>query len=144
MNKLSKMRICDLTLIGLTVVTLASSIQLEITHCGSACWVWVHVIAVTAFILLIGWHLYLHFQNRNWVKMIYAQRSPVTRWLAVFCVLTVISAIIALIHWVCSDSHSTIGGIHGKIGLGFIAFCIGHTIKRIKSPVLRKKKLLNN
>lgn len=141
MNKLSKMRICDLTLIGLTVVTLASSIQLEITHCGSAGWVWVHVIAATAFISLIGWHLYLHFQKRNWVTMICAQKSPVTRWLAMFCILTVIFAIIALIHWEGTDSHSTIGGVHGKIGLGFIAFCIGHMIKRIKSPVLRKKKL---
>lgn len=140
MNKLSKMRLCDWILVGVTIVTLASSIQLEITESSMAGWVWAHVIVSTVFIVLIGWHLYLHFQWRNWVRRISAQKSPVTRWLGLFCCLTLITAIVAFFHWICSYTHSAIGGVHGKIGFVFIALCIGHTVKRLKSPVLKKNK----
>ena len=136
-NKLSKMRLCDWLLIGLTILSLASSIQLEFTHCTSISWVWSHVIIATSFIVLIGWHLYLHFQRRNWVKMLRVQKSPVTRMLGIFCILTIISAIIAFIKWVNVYSHTIAGGIHGKIGFLFLAICIAHTIKRIKSPILK-------
>lgn len=138
-NKLSKMRLCDWGLIGLTIVTLASSIQLESTHCTSVSWVWFHILIATFFIVLIGWHLYLHFQQRNWVKMLKVQKSPVTRLLGIFCVLTIFSAIIAFLQWINVYSHTIAGGIHGKIGFLFIVICIAHTIKRIKSPILKNK-----
>lgn len=134
------MRRCDWILIGLTIITLASSIQLEITHCYLVSWVWSHVIIATIFIVLIGWHLYLHFQRRNWVKMLRIQKSPVTRWLGIFCLLTIISAIIAFLQWVNVHSHTIAGGLHGKIGFIFIAICIAHTIKRIKIPILKNNK----
>lgn len=139
-NKQSKMRLCDFMLIGLTIITLASSIQLEVTQCSSVSWVWFHLIIATAFIALIVWHLYLHFQNRNWFKMLSLQKKPVTRWLGIFCILTIISAIIAFLQWLTVYSHTTIGGIHGKIGFIFIALCIAHTIKRLKSPILKKQR----
>lgn len=140
MNKLSKMKLCDWVLIAATIVTLASSIQLEVTGSRLIPWVWIHIFIATVFIILIAWHLYLHFQWRNWVKMILKQKSPVTRWLGLFYILTIITALIAIIEWFCTYSHSTIGGIHGKIGFIFVAIVIGHTIKRLKSPVLKRKR----
>ncbi|MDE5880892.1 MAG: hypothetical protein K2H60_04115 [Muribaculaceae bacterium] len=140
MNKIAKMRFCDWALIVLTIVTLVSSIQLEATGSNSIMWVWLHILIATLFITLIGWHLFLHFKWRNWFNNLWRQKSPVTRWLGIFYFLTALSALVALCHWLVTYTHSTIGGIHGKIGFIFIALAIGHTVKRIKSPILTTKK----
>lgn len=118
------------------LITLISGIILEATGCSTTL-VYFHSVIASLMFILIRWHLYLHFLRRNCMKLLAAQRSPAIKWLALFCVLTLISAVTALIHWLGSDVHSPIGGIHGKLGFVFIAFAIGHTIKRAKFFRLR-------
>lgn len=132
MTKVKKLKICDWLLLVATVVMLASSIQLEAAGNSAVVWVWLHIIIGCLFFAGIIWHLYLHFNRESWIQRLRKQKSPVTRWLAILGVLTVVSAISALCHWADSYTHSSIGGWHGKIGFIFIAIAIGHTVKRIK------------
>lgn len=55
-----------------------------------------------------------------------------TKWMSVFGLLTLVSAIAATVHWILTDTHTGIGGIHGKIGLVFLILIVVHTAKRIK------------
>lgn len=132
MTKAKKLRLCDWMLVFATAFILASGIQLEATDSNSIAWVWIHVIIGCLFFANIVWHLYLHFGWKSWVQRLRKQKSPVTRWLAIFALLTLISALVAIFHWISTYTHSPIGGIHGKIGFVFIALAIGHTVKRIK------------
>ena len=132
MKKAEKLRLCDWMLVFATAFILASGIQLEVTDSRNIKWVLTHVIIGFLFFANIVWHLYLHFGWKSWVQRLRKQKSPVTRWLAVFALLTIISAFVALFHWVGSYTHSPIGGIHGKIGFVFLILVIGHTAKRIK------------
>lgn len=141
MIKAKKLKICDWLLLVATVVMLASSIQLEATGSRAVIWVWLHIIIGCLFFAGIIWHLYLHFGWKSWLRKFRKQKSPATRWLAIFALLTIISAFVAFFHWVGSYIHSTIGGLHGKIGFIFIAIAIGHTVKRIK---FFKNKRKNN
>ncbi len=63
---LKHLKICDWTLLVLTLLILASSLQLEITAGATPLWVWLHMAAGTLFLLLIVRHLYLHFRWKNW------------------------------------------------------------------------------
>lgn len=119
-------------LVFATAFILASSIQLEATDSRSIVWILIHMIVGSLFFTNIVWHLHLHFEWKSWIQRLRKQKSPVTRWLAVFALLTLISALVALFHWIGTYTHSPIGGIHGKIGFVFIALAIGHTVKRIK------------
>lgn len=132
MKKAEKLRLCDWMLVFATVFILASSIQLEVTDSRNIIWVLIHIIIGSLFFANIVWHLYLHFGWKSWVQRLRKQKSPVTRWLTVFALLTLISAFIALFHWIGTYTHSPIGGIHGKIGFVFLIIVIGHTAKRIK------------
>lgn len=132
MRKITKLRICNWLLATLTLITLASSLQLEALPCRCPFWVWTHIAIASIFMSLIVWHIYLHFGWKSWFSRFRTQKSPVTRWLAIFGTLTLLSAAIALTHWFTDYSHSSIGGVHGKIGFIFIILTIGHTIKRIK------------
>ncbi len=138
MTRAEKLRLCDWMLVFATAFILASGIQLEATDSRSIVWVWIHVIIGGLFFANIVWHLYLHFGWKSWVQRFRKQKSPVTRWLAVFALLTLISALVALFHWIGTDTHSPIGGIHGKIGFVFLALAIGHTVKRLKFFKIRK------
>lgn len=139
MTKGEKLKQCDWMLVFATTFILASGIQLEATDSRSITWVWIHVIIGCLFFANIIWHLYLHFGWKSWVQRLRKQKSPVTRCLAVFALLAIISAIVALFHWVGIYIHSPIGGIHGKIGFVFLALAIGHTVKRIKFFKQKKK-----
>lgn len=132
MTKIEKLRLCDWMLVFATAFILASSIQLEATNSRSIIWILIHVIIGCLFFTNIVWHLYLHFDWKSWVQRLRKQKSPVTRWLAIFALLTLISALVAIFHWIGTYTHSPIGGIHGKIGFVFLALAIGHTFKRIK------------
>lgn len=132
MKKAEKLRLCDWILVFATVFILGSGLQLEVTDSCNVIWVWIHVIIGSLFFANIVWHLYLHFGWKSWIQRLRKQKSPVTRWLAIFALLTLISAFIALFHWLGTYTHSPIGGIHGKIGFIFLALAIGHTVKRIK------------
>lgn len=132
MTKADKLGLCDWMLVFSTTVAMASSIQLEATGSRDVLWVWLHVVVGCLFFANIVWHLYLHFGWRSWIQRLRKQKSRVTRWLAILAFLTFISAFIALVHWAGAYMHSPIGGIHGKIGLVFLVFAIGHTVKRIR------------
>lgn len=66
MKKITKLRICDWSLLVTTVLMLASSIQQEGGGLGMG-FVWAHIVLGVVFFLLIGWHLQLHFQWKNWL-----------------------------------------------------------------------------
>lgn len=132
MKKAIQLKVCNYTLLFLTLAALASGIQLEATHSQGICPVWLHIAVCLAFIATVVWHLYLHFKWNAWIKRLRSQKSHVTKWLAIFGIMTFITAIITFIHWGTTYEHSPIGGVHGKLGFVFIALSIGHTIKRIK------------
>lgn len=132
MSRVEKLRLCGWMLVFATTFILASSLQLEVTDSRSIVWVLIHVIIGSLFFANIVWHLYLHFGWKSWIQRLRKQKSPVTRWLAVFALFTLISALVALFHWIDTYTHSQVGAIHGKVGFVFIALAIGHTVKRIK------------
>ena len=71
---LKHLKICDWTLLVLTLLILASSLQLEITAGATPLWVWLHMFLGTLFLLLILRHLYLHFRWTNWWTRLVASR----------------------------------------------------------------------
>lgn len=130
MNKAQKLRFCNWTLLILMILTLASGIQLEATGSRGSVPVWLHIIVASVFISFCIYHISLHFGWQRWLFKFRKLKSNVTRILWWISVVTTLSAFIALIHWLGTNTHSPIGGIHGKIGFLMIAFAIGHTIKR--------------
>lgn len=133
MTKSSKLKICNLALLFTTVVILASSIQLEATGSRGLLWVWLHVVVGCGFFANIGWHLYLHFGWKEWLRRLSKQKSRLTRWLSLFALLTILSAIATLIHWISHNYlHSQLGAVHGKLGFIFLILAIVHTVKRFK------------
>lgn len=140
MNKSDKLHFCNRGLISAALLILVSSIHLEATGSRGASWVWLHTGVGVLFFADIVWHLQLHFEWKSWTGRLRKQKSPVTRWLAVFCLLTLASALAALFHWIGTHAHAAIGGVHGKIGFLFLALAVGHTIKRIKFFKRKKDK----
>lgn len=139
MRKVEKLKLCDWMLIFATAFILASGIQLEATDSRNIIWILIHMIIGSLFFAYIVWHLYLHFGWKSWVQRLRKQKSPVTRWLAIFALLTIISTFVTLFHWIGTYTHSPIGGIHGKIGFVFLIIAIGHTVKRIKFFKMTRK-----
>lgn len=132
MKKATRLRICAWSLAVLTAAILASSIQLEATHSQGTTSVWIHIALGSAFLAAVIWHLYLHFKWKQWARRLRAGKSQLTSWLAALGALTFITAAATLIHWTATDTHSAIGGIHGKLGFIFAALAIAHTARRIK------------
>lgn len=132
MKKSEKLRICNWSLLALLVLTLASGIQLEVIHGGSVLYVWCHIVIAILFTAFAVYHIELHFGWKKWFSKFDKLKSNVTKILWWLFLLTVLSGVVALIHWLTADGHSPIGGVHGKIGFLMIAFAIGHTAKRIK------------
>ena len=131
MKKARKLKICDWTLAVLLPIVLASSIQLEATSSMGIAPVVFHIAVAAPFMVLIVWHIYLHFNWKKWLSRLSKLKVP-TRILWWLYLLTFLSGLITLVHWAATHEHGPIGGIHGKIGFLMIAFAIGHTIKRIK------------
>ena len=131
MTKVKKLKICDWTLAILLPIVLTSSLQLEATSSSGIVPVILHIIVALPFMFLVVWHIYLHFQWKKWLAKFDKLKVP-TRILWWLYILTFISGIATLIHWLIENEHSALGGVHGKIGFLMIAFAIGHTVKRIK------------
>lgn len=132
MKKILKLKVCDWTLLVFTALILASGIQLEATGSSSVAWVWVHIVVGTFFMALSLWHVYLHFGASNWFSRFHKLKSPVTRILWWITLLTLVTAVITAVHWLTSFTHSSIGGVHGKLGFLMIFLCICHIVKRVK------------
>ena len=131
MTKAQKLKICDTSLDILLPIVLASGIQLEATSSTGYLSVILHIIVAIPFLCLIIWHIYLHFQWKKWLKKFSKLKIP-TRLLWWFYVLTFLTGIATLAHWLIEKLHTPLGGIHGKIGFLMIAFAIAHTLKRRK------------
>ncbi len=116
-------------LLFLALIMLASGLQLELTHSGGLVWIWLHMFIGILFFVGIIWHIYLHFNKASWIKRFRTQKS-LTKWLAVLGLLTMLSAVAAMIHRLSTAVHSPIGGIHGKLGLAFLLLAIIHTARR--------------
>lgn len=132
MNKVRKLQLCNWLLLIITIVVLVSSIMLEATSSRYIVLVISHIIIASIFCALVVWHIYLNLHSGNWFRKFSKIKSPVTRILWWLFLITVLSAIVALVHWLGTYAHSPVGGVHGKIGFLMIAVAIGHTIKRIK------------
>ena len=132
MSKWKKLRLCDFMLLAVAVVMLASSLQLEVIAGQSMWWVWVHIVSGTLFLVLILWHLQLHFQWRNWFRLLWKQRSANMKWLTAVGILTFVTALVATAGWIASPEHSKIGAVHGKLGFLFIALAVWHTARRFR------------
>ena len=131
MKKTKQIKLCDWGLMACTIAMLGSSIQMEITAGSLLFWVWVHILLGLLFFGLITWHLQLHFQWRNWFRLLWSRQSSNMKWLTVISILTLLTSIIATAGWLCSPDHSKIGAIHGKLGFLFVALAAWHIIRRI-------------
>ena len=132
MKKITKLKICDWCLLILTIAILTSGIQLEATHSSGLSSVWIHIITGLLFACLVTYHIYLHFGYGNWFSKIQNQKNQLTRILWWFSLATLLTGIIALVHWLTTFNHAPIGGVHGKIGFLMVLLSMGHVIKRIK------------
>lgn len=132
MKKAQKLRLCNWLLLVLVPIVLASSIQLEVTGSSDPAFVWLHVIVTLPFIALAVWHISINLKWGNWFSKFAKMKNPVTRVLWWLLLLTAVSAIITLTHWLGTQEHSPLGGLHGKLGLAMVIIAIGHTLKRIK------------
>ncbi len=68
MTKPQKLKFCNRTLLILTLIVLASGIQLEATDSKSITFVWIHIILAGAFILFCTWHIALNLKWGNCSK----------------------------------------------------------------------------
>lgn len=132
MKKIIRLKICDWSLLILAVAILVSGIQLETTHSTGLTSVWIHIAVGILFMGMATYHIFLHFGYSNWFTKINKQKSPVTRILWWISLITLITGIIALAHWLTTFTHAPIGGAHGKSGFLMILLSSGHIINRIK------------
>ena len=131
MNKIAKLKTCDWSLLLLTISILASGIYLEVTQSSGLAAVWIHIALGILFFISVVYHIFLHFGKSNWFERFRKLKNQFTRVLWWVSLATLITGIIACIHWTMTYSHSPIGGIHGKIGFLMVLLSIGHLCKRI-------------
>lgn len=132
MKKITKLRICDWSLLIITVAILISGIQMEASGSDGSLPVWIHIVIGLLFMSICAWHIYLHYGTSNWFTKFHNQKKQYTRVLWWVGLLAFASAIAATIHWLSTTVHSPIGGVHGKIGFLMIAILVGHIYKRVK------------
>lgn len=130
MNKISKLKICDRCLVVLAIAMLISGIQLEVTHCNGILSVWVHIFIGLLFMGMIARHIFLHFGYCNWFIRFQNLKNRVTCVFWWVTLVTLITGMIALVHWLTSFIHAPIGGVHGKVGFLMMFFSAAHFYKR--------------
>lgn len=123
--KKEQLKICNWSLIPLSVSMLASAVQLEITGGKDAVWMWIHILIGIVLAILIVWHLCLHYSKR-WARLFSQQTKPKVKFMTVFLILTAITGIIATFQWYDNRLHTSLGGIHGKLGFIFLFLAITH------------------
>lgn len=128
----TKMKCADWSLLATTIFVLISSVQLEATGSISALWVWLHIVISLIFLSLICWHIYLHFKWNKWKQRLFDKRRGVVRWMSICGLCVILSACAATIHWIVTNAHNGIGGVHGKIGFIFLVLIIIHIIRHRK------------
>ena len=113
------------------ILMLASGIQLEATS-GRYLWsVWVHIILGIVLTALSLRHIYLHYRKSNWLSRFAKNRNMLTRVLWWTLLLTVVTGLAATIGWLDGFNHSTLGGVHGKIGFLMVLLGIVHAVRHL-------------
>lgn len=139
MKKITKLIVCDWLLLVFTIAMLVSGLQLEVNPYRDQIWVWLHIIIGIFFVGFILWHLSLHHNPMQRAvrrkKHHHGGKLPVP---AIFFLLTLLSSVIVTFHWIGTYTHSTIGGIHGKIGFLFMVVIAFHVRKNIRFYARRK------
>ena len=139
MEKKTQSGICNWSLLVLATLILVSGIQME--ACFGADFLGIsfpvymafHVVVALLMTAVVIWHIWLHFNWKEWVKRFEALKRVDTKILAVVAVLVLVSGIVALLVLLFNGiQHNGVGGVHGKIGFGFVALGIYHIIRRIR------------
>ena len=136
MNKINRLRLCNLSLMVAGLLATGSSVQME--ACGGRGWlglsfatiVGVHCSLGLLMLGLVATHLYLHFGRADWLGKMRRQRNRPTRWLGVLAVAVVLSGVAACVQVAMASGYTSVGGVHGKVGFLFLLVCLGHTAKR--------------
>ena len=139
MEKKTQSTICNWSLLVLAILMLASGIQME--ACFGADFLGIsfpvymafHVVVAFLMTAVVIWHIWLHFNWKEWVKRFSSLKRTDTKILAVMSALALVSGIAALLVLLFNGmQHNGVGGVHGKIGFGFVALGIYHIIRRIR------------
>lgn len=139
MKKITKLIVCDWLLLVFTLTMFVSGLQLEVNPYRDQIWVWLHIIIGIFFVGFILWHLSLqHNPMQRAVRRKKYHHGGKSPFLGLFFLLTLLSSIIVTFHWIGTYTHSTIGGIHGKIGFLFLIAIVFHVRKNIRFYARRK------
>lgn len=142
MNKITKLKICNWSLLLFTVAILISGIQLEATHSNGIIAVWIHIIIGLLFMYIAATHIFLHFGYCNWFSKFRKLKSQFNRILWWISLFTLITGLVATIHWTATFTHAPIGGVHGKLGFLMILLSAIHIFGRIK--FFKERRALRN
>lgn len=129
----------NIALIVIAMLTAISSILLEGLQ-GEAFlginfrrWVWIHIIVCFLSVMVVAYHLYLHWNGMSqWLRCARQINAISTKWLMGMWSITFLSGIMATILFWNGIGHNTIGGIHGKFGLIAIGLTIFHLYRRFR------------
>ena len=139
MEKKTQSGICNWSLLVLATLILVSGIQMEASFgadfLGISFPVYMvfHVLVALLMTAAVIWHIWLHFSWKEWVKRFSSLKRTDTKILAVMSALALVSGIAALLVLLFNGmQHNGVGGVHGKIGFGFVALGIYHIIRRIR------------
>ena len=139
MDKKTQSKICNWSLLVLAILMLASGIQMEASFgadfLGISFPVYMvfHVVVAILMTAAVIWHIWLHFSWKEWVKRFSSLKRTDTKILAVVAVLVLVSGIVALLVLLFNGmQHNGLGGVHGKLGFGFVTLGIYHIIRRIR------------
>lgn len=139
MDKKTQSKICNWSLLVLAILMLASGIQMEASFgadfLGISFPVYMvfHVVVALLMMTAVIWHIWLHFNWKEWVKRFSSLKRKDTKILAVVAALVLVSGVVALLVLLLNGmQHNGVGGVHGKIGFCFVALGIYHIIRRIR------------
>ena len=139
MEKKTQSRICNWSLLVLATLILVSGIQMEASFSADflgvsfPVYMVFHVLVALLMTAAVIWHIWLHFSWKEWVKRFSSLKRTDTKILAVMSALALVSGIAALLVLLFNGmQHNGVGGVHGKIGFGFVALGIYHIIRRIR------------
>lgn len=130
---MNRLKTCNHALLALVLPVLASSVILEASHGNPVFhlpfnfWVILHIIAVTVMSCLVIWHLRLNWGKvTEWKRKFSSKASRVSKTLCILIAATSLTGLAAIPQWLL-HGHSTLGGVHGKIGFLFLIIAIFHT-----------------
>lgn len=126
-----RLKICDWSLLVVSVLMLASGIQLEITSGRCCLFVWLHIIIGVIFAANILWHLQLHYHRSNWLSRLW-KRPATIKWLTATGLLTLATGLWATGEWLATHMHGHVGAVHGKLGFLMFVVVIIHTVQKFR------------